>query len=107
MDGQPIVCMMWVRRLVDLLPTRPGITVNVRFFREATPAPSSFKHAVAARAYELFGGLPSIRTKDGLVEWHFARHPPAAASTRHLTERAQVLRADARIDSLKLALTRH
>jgi putative Mg2+ transporter-C (MgtC) family protein len=102
-----LVCMMWVHRLEMWLPTRPGIAVVVRFCHGATPAPGSLEHAVAERGYEMVGGSLSIAMKDGLVEWHFAATSGSRGKHAPLTELAQLLCADARIDSFHLAHTRN
>ena len=101
-----LVCMMWVHRLEMWLPTRPGIAVTVRFCRGATPAPGLFEHAVTERGYEIVAGSLSIGMKEGLVEWHFAATSASRGKHAPLTELAQVLSADARIDSFQLAHTR-
>jgi putative Mg2+ transporter-C (MgtC) family protein len=102
-----LVCMMWVHRIETWLPTRPGIAVTVRFCRGATPEPRSFEHAVSERGYEIVGGSLSIGMKEGLVEWHFAATSASRGKHAPLTELAQALSEDARIDSFQLAHTRN
>jgi putative Mg2+ transporter-C (MgtC) family protein len=102
-----LMCMMWVHRLETWLPTRPGIAVVVRFCRGATPTHSSLEQAVAERGYEIVSGSLSIAMKEGLVEWHFAATSGSRGKHAPLTELAQMLSTDARIDSFQLAHTRN
>jgi putative Mg2+ transporter-C (MgtC) family protein len=107
LSGLSVVCMMGVQRLERWLPARHGVAVVLRFRRGTTPAPGSLEHAVVERGYEIAEGSLSIGMKEGLVEWHFVA--TCASHTAHapLTELAQLLCSDERIDSYQLAHTRN
>ena len=102
-----VVCMMGVLRLERWLPGRRGVAVVIRFSSGATPAPASLEHAVAERGYEIAEGSLSIGMKDGLVEWHFVATCATRGMHAPLTQLAQLLNEDERIDSYQLAHTRN
>ncbi|MBV8603076.1 MAG: MgtC/SapB family protein [Pelomonas sp.] len=105
--GLSVLCMMWVQRLERWLPAHQGVAVAIRFRRGATPAQGSLEHAVVERGYRIAEGSLSIGMKEGLVEWHFVATCVNRDAHAPLTQLAQMLGADERIDSYQLAHTRN
>ena len=65
------LCMLWVHRLEDWLPSREGIAVVVNFRKDAAPSEQGMADAVREHGYVLAVGSLSIVMRDGLAEWHF------------------------------------
>ncbi|MDP9123657.1 MAG: MgtC/SapB family protein [Pseudomonadota bacterium] len=102
-----LVCMMWVHRLENWLPSHSGIAVVVRFKHGATPLAETLEHAVRDQGYEIAPGSLSINMKDGLTEWHFIATSANREKHVPMTELASLLGAHERIDSFQLANCRN
>jgi len=98
--------MVWVHKLEVRLPAHSGVAVVIRFCRGATPPPGSLERAVAECGYAIAAGSLSIGMKEGLVEWHFVATSASRGKHAPLTELAQLLGANERVDSFQLAHTR-
>ncbi len=101
--GLSIICMLGGHRLENWLPTHSGISVVVCFKLGAAPLAETLQRSVHEHGYEIAPGTLSIDMNDGLAEWHFIA--TAATREKHLPmpELAQLLAADERIASFKLA----
>ncbi len=64
-------CMMWVSRLERWLPSRPAISVTLRFKEEFQPSEETLKNFAHGRGYDIARGSLSINLKDGKLEWRF------------------------------------
>lgn len=65
------VCMMWVSKLERWLPSRPALSVVLRFKEGFQPAQDTLSKFVQGRGYEIASGSLSISLKDNKLEWHF------------------------------------
>lgn len=65
------VCMMWVSRLENWLPSRPAVAVVMQFKKGFSPDETKLNEGVKKYGYQMAGGSISISMKDGMIEWKF------------------------------------
>ena len=65
------VCMMWISRLEEWLPSRQAVAITLRF-RDGFAVDDGVLRAMAAsRGYDIAGGTIAISLKEGHPEWRF------------------------------------
>jgi putative Mg2+ transporter-C (MgtC) family protein len=65
------ICMMWVSRLENWLPSRPAIAVVLQFKKGVAPSETKLRARALTHGYEIASGTISINFKDGMPEWKF------------------------------------
>lgn len=69
--GLSAICMMWISRLEEWLPSRQAVAITLRFRTGFEPVEKVLRNMAAARGYEIAGGTIAITLKDGHLEWRF------------------------------------
>jgi putative Mg2+ transporter-C (MgtC) family protein len=69
--GLSAICMMWIARLEEWLPSRQAVAVSLRFRTGFEPVESVLRSMALKRGYEIAGGSIVISLKDGHAEWRF------------------------------------
>ncbi len=65
------ICMIWVPKVANWLPSRQAIAIEMRFNEGFAPTEQRLREAAVKRGYEIAGGSISITVRDGKTEWHF------------------------------------
>jgi putative Mg2+ transporter-C (MgtC) family protein len=65
------VCMMWVSRLENWLPSRQAVAVVIQFKKDFVPSETRLRERALTHGYEIASGSLSINFKDGMPEWKF------------------------------------
>jgi len=65
------ICMMWVSRLENWLPSRQAIAVVLQFKKGVAPSETRLRARALTQGYEIASGTISINFKDGMPEWKF------------------------------------
>lgn len=65
------VCMMWVSKLENWLPSRPAVAVVMQFRKGFNPDEEKLHARVLEQGYQMASGSISISMKDGMLEWKF------------------------------------
>jgi putative Mg2+ transporter-C (MgtC) family protein len=81
------LCMTWVHRLEQWLPSRAGVAVVVRFRKDFHPREEVLRRVALERGYEVAKGSLSITFESGQAEWHYvavARDSKKGASVSDL-----------------------
>jgi putative Mg2+ transporter-C (MgtC) family protein len=65
------LCMMWVSKLENWLPSRPAIAVTLEFQKNFVPLEHTLREVVYSHGYEVAAGSFSIRSSNEKLEWHF------------------------------------
>lgn len=65
------VCMIWVPKISNLLPSRQAIAIVLRFKEGFAPSEQTLREAAVRRGYEIAAGSISISAQSGKTEWHF------------------------------------
>jgi putative Mg2+ transporter-C (MgtC) family protein len=65
------ICMMWVSKLENWLPSRPAVAVVIQFKKGSVPSEASLRNRALSHGYEIASGTLSINFKDGVPEWKF------------------------------------
>lgn len=63
--------MIWTVRLEMRLPTRPSITVTMRFKKGFRPVREVLRRVAEERGYSMSESSLQIKMRDGQQEWHF------------------------------------
>jgi len=69
--GLSAICMMWISRLEEWLPSRQAVAVTLRFRTGFEPVESVLRGMALKRGYEIASGSIVISLKDGHAEWRF------------------------------------
>lgn len=64
-------CMLWVSQLEAWLPSRPAISITVRFLPEHRPDERHLADALKARGYQIAMGSYAVQCGSGSTEWRF------------------------------------
>lgn len=65
------MCMLWVSKLENWLPSRKAVAVVLQFKQGFAPSEKNLRERAYSRGYEIASGTLSISFKDGAPEWHF------------------------------------
>jgi putative Mg2+ transporter-C (MgtC) family protein len=65
------LCMMWVSRLENWLPSRPAIAVTLEFEKNFVPQENTLREVVYSHGYEVASGSFAIKCSNDKLEWHF------------------------------------
>lgn len=86
------ICMVWIPKVAEHLPSRQTIAITVRFKEGFTPSEERLRESALSRGYEIVPGSMSISLADGKVKWNFvavafdkARLAPVSDLARDLT----------------------
>ncbi len=102
------LCMLWVHRLEEWLPSRAGIAVVVQFKPGAEPGAESLAAAIREHGYALAEGSLSIAVHDGATEWHFiATALHRQSKTLSMPALASAMRAHERVAGFQLSHCRN
>jgi len=101
------LCMLWVHRLEDWLPSRESVAVVVHFKRDAVPTEQALQDAVREHGYMLVAGSLSIQMHDGAAEWHFIAIALRKDRSTSMPGLARALNGNAHVDGFQLAHCRN
>lgn len=65
------ICMVWMSKLEEWLPSRQAVAINLKFREGFEPDESVLRKMAASRNYVIAGGTISISLKDACLEWNF------------------------------------
>jgi putative Mg2+ transporter-C (MgtC) family protein len=73
------ICMAWITKLQDWLPSRQAVVVTMKFNRHFVPSELTLREAANSRGYDVSGGSISISVENSEQKWSFvavARNRP-------------------------------
>lgn len=85
------VCMMWVSKLENWLPSRQAISVVMQFKKGIAPSEEKLRERALSQGYEIASGSISINFKDGMAEWKFVAIALGKGKGAPMTDMAQAL----------------
>jgi putative Mg2+ transporter-C (MgtC) family protein len=65
------ICMVWVPKVAEHLPSRQTIAITLRFKEGAAPSEDKLREAAKVRGYEISAGSISISLSEGKTKWNF------------------------------------
>jgi putative Mg2+ transporter-C (MgtC) family protein len=65
------LCMMWVSKLENWLPSRPALSVTLGFQKNFVPQEHTMREVVHSHGYEIASGSFAIRSSNEKLRWHF------------------------------------
>jgi putative Mg2+ transporter-C (MgtC) family protein len=101
------ICMMWVSRLENWLPSRQAVAVELRFKKDFTPQEALLRQAAFKRGYEIATGTLTIAQRAGQPEWHFVAVALSKNAGSPLHELAAELTAFEGVEEFHLAHARN
>ncbi|TRZ67531.1 MAG: MgtC/SapB family protein [Rhodocyclaceae bacterium] len=66
-----VLGLMWGTRLEGWLPSRPAVSIRIRFRKYFEPREDELRRVALDRGYEIAEGSISINYQEGQPEWHF------------------------------------
>ncbi len=101
------ICMMWISRLEEWLPSRQAVAITLRFRTGFAPVESVLRNMASARGYEIAGGSISISLKDGHLEWRFVAVAQSRQNMVTISELAQEMSRFDGVISFNLSYARN
>ena len=101
------LCMLWVHRLEDWLPSRAGLAVSVQFKRGDEPTEQYLREVVREHGYVLTEGSLSITMRDGHSEWHFITTSMRGQAKSSMADLARAMSGSDRVAGFQLANCRN
>ena len=101
------VCMMWVSKLENWLPSRPAVAVVMQFKKGFSPDEIKLNESVKKQGYQLAGGSLSINMKDGIIEWKFVAIAMDKNKGASMTVLSQVLTGAEGVENFFLSPARN
>lgn len=65
------ICMLWVSKLENWLPSRPAVAAVIQFKKDFVPSEKKLRERALSHGYEIASGTLSINFKEGMPEWRF------------------------------------
>lgn len=85
------ICMMWVSKLENWLPSRQAVAVVLQFKKGFTPTEARLRGRALKHGYEIASGSLSINFKDDMPEWKFVAIALGKGKGAPMTDLAQEL----------------
>jgi len=101
------VCMIWVPKVTNWLPSRQAIAIVMRFREGFSPTEQRLRDAAIKRGYEIAGGSISISVENGKMEWHFVAVAFTKTSGAPLSELAHEMNEFEGLESFHLSHARN
>jgi putative Mg2+ transporter-C (MgtC) family protein len=101
------VCMMWVSRLENWLPSRPAVAIVLHFRKDFVPREDVLRKAALNRGYEIAGGSLSIKCTNGCPEWRFVAVALGKGKGAPISELAQELVSFEGVENFHLSHARN
>ncbi len=101
------MCMMWISKLEDWLPSRPAIAVTLEFQKDFVPQEHTLRDVAYAHGYEIATGSFSIRSSDEKLEWRFVAIALSKSSGAAMNELASGLSTLEGVEDFSLSHARN
>lgn len=85
------ICMVWMSKLEQWLPSRQAVAIKLEFREGFVPDEGVMRKMASARGYEIAGGSISIALKQGRPEWNFVAVARSRNKMAPISELAQEL----------------
>jgi putative Mg2+ transporter-C (MgtC) family protein len=102
-----VVCMMWVSKLENWLPTHPAVAIVLRFRAGFEPREDVLRRVALERGYDVAGGSLTIGFEHGCAEWRFVAVALSAKAGASLPELARELTGFDGVESFQLSHARN
>ncbi len=101
------VCMTWVHRLEQWLPSHSGVAIVVRFRKDFHPREEVLRRVALERGYEVVTGSLSITFEAGHAEWHFVAMAQDSKKGAPVSDLAHMMSTYDGVESFQLTHCRH
>ncbi|MRR52129.1 MAG: MgtC/SapB family protein [Rhodocyclaceae bacterium] len=102
-----VVCMMWVSKLENWLPSHPAVGIVLRFRPGFEPREDVLRRVASERGYDLAGGSLGISFDYNRAEWRFVAVARSIKAGASLPELARELTAFDGVESFHLTHARN
>lgn len=107
LTGLSVVCMMWMSRLEQWLPTRQAVAVDIVFQGGVIPQREVLEQAVHRLGYYIAWGSLTIKHQESATEWHFVAVAHSKEHCSSLPEISQMLADHQAVASFSLSYARN
>jgi putative Mg2+ transporter-C (MgtC) family protein len=107
LTGLSAVCMMWVSRLENWLPSHPAVGITLRFRNGFEPHEDVLRRVAQERGYDIAGGTLTIGYEGGCAEWRFVAVAKGNGVGASLSELARELTVFDGVESFHLSHARN
>lgn len=101
------ICMVWISKLEEWLPSRQAVAINLKFAKNFVPLETTLRDMANARGYDIAGGTISIMLKDDAQEWNFVAVARSRQKMGPLSDLAHSIAQFNGVDSFHLAYARN
>lgn len=101
------VCMLWVHKLEQWLPSRSGVAIVVQFKRGFLPREEALQNVAKEHGYEIATSSLSISVHGGAPEWHFIANALDSKKKGAMSELAHLMTHYEGVESFQLAHCRN
>jgi putative Mg2+ transporter-C (MgtC) family protein len=85
------ICMLWVSKLENWLPSRQAVSVILQFKKGFSPSEEKLREHALSQGYEIASGSISINSREGIPEWKFVAIALGKGKGASMTEMAKAL----------------
>ena len=101
------VCMTWVHRVEQWLPSRSGVDIVVRFKKDFHPREAELRRVALEHGYEIAKGSLSIAFEAGHAEWHYVAVAKDSKEGTSVCDLARMMSAHDGVERFQLNHCRH
>jgi putative Mg2+ transporter-C (MgtC) family protein len=101
------LCMLWVHKLEQWLPSRSGVAVAVQFKKGFVPREETLRNDAQQRGYEIVTDSLSISFDGGAPKWHFIAIARDSKKKTAMSEMANLMTVYEGVESFQLAQCRN
>lgn len=102
-----VVCMMWVSKLEQWLPTHHAVSVCISFKSDYIPRREVLDEAMQELGYNIAWGSLTIKYQANSPEWHFVAVAQSKELGSSLSDISQVLASFVDVDRFSLSYARN
>ncbi len=101
------LCMVWISKLENWLPSRQAIAIVLRFTKHFEVNEQALRRTALAHGYEVAGGSISISCQDDKPEWHFVAVALSKRSGSPVSKLAHELMQFEGVESFRISHARN
>jgi putative Mg2+ transporter-C (MgtC) family protein len=101
------ICMVWISKLEEWLPSRQAVAITLKFRKDFVPDEGELRRMASSRGYDLAGGTIAISLQEGTPEWQFVAVARSRQRMIPISELAQEMSRFGGVTSFKLSYARN
>ncbi|WP_174873121.1 MgtC/SapB family protein [Vogesella oryzae] len=107
LTGLSVVCMMWMSRLEQWLPTHQAVSIGIAFRSNYIPRREALEETMRELGYGIAWGSLTIKCEEDCTEWHFVAVAHGKDSCRPLPDISRALTGHQAVERFSLSYARN